>query len=150
MISSKEGREKDCEKDLSILTERQRTAYLLRLEKKTYTQIAIKMGITTSAVGQLIHHAERRFREYEKYNASLERNNISVDLPLTRGELIFILSGLRLLEAELEKGVAKGLSYDWKGRLPYEHGCVETLSRRIQSTLYGKVIYGYEKDEQLE
>lgn len=137
----------EAEKNLSILTERQRTAYLLRLEKKTYKQIADEMGITTSAAGQLIHYAERRFRQYEKYNAALERNNVSVDFPVTRGELIFMLSGLRLLEAELEKGAVKGLSYDWKGRLPYEHGCVKELSNRIQIALYGK---GCTDDEQME
>ena len=52
------------ERDLSILTERQRMAYLFRRQKMTYKKIGEAMGISTNAASDLIHHAERRFREY--------------------------------------------------------------------------------------
>lgn len=129
------------ERDMSILTDRQRTAYLLRLQKMTYKKIGERMGITPNAVSELIHHAERRFREYDRYNDARQRNNVIVDFPMTRGELLFTLSALRLLEAELEKGIQYRPSSDWAGRLPYEHSVVRSLEERLQLTLYGRNIH---------
>lgn len=147
MCSTKEKPAVEVEKDLSILTERQRTAYSLWVQRRNYSQVGREMEITPEAVRQLIKGAERRFREYKEYNDAQLENNVAVDFALTRGDLKLALQGLRLLEAELEKGLPKGLSNDWKGRLPYKYQRITALSKRIQLALYGKLTYEYEGDE---
>ena len=125
-------------KPLDILTERQRMAYSLRLEEKTYGQIAEEMGITANAVPQLIHYSLRRFREYERYSNAKMRNNEPVDFPITRGELVLTRRGLELLVLEFEKeapSVWRGV--DWLGRMPYEYERTKELIARVRSILYG-------------
>lgn len=137
-------------RDLSILTDRQRTAYLFRRQKMTYKKIGEEMGITTNAASELVRHAERRFREYDRYNDAKLRNNVLVDFPMTRGELIFVLSALRLLETDLQKGVLVQPKSDWVGRLPYAYNLVKALDERLQITLYGKKLYKHWEDAEDE
>ncbi|MDO4269424.1 MAG: sigma factor-like helix-turn-helix DNA-binding protein [Eubacteriales bacterium] len=50
------------EKDLSTLTERQKTAYLLREQGLTLKQIGEKMGVSKNAAWEHVHAAGKRLR----------------------------------------------------------------------------------------
>lgn len=128
---------------LSILTKQQRAAYFLRQQKMSYAKIARELKISASAARQLIYSAERRFREYARYTEAEQRNTVPVDFPVTRGELLLILSGLRLLEEDVEKGFHKVTSYDWKARLPYKYERIKSLNKRIQIAVYGEATQSY-------
>ena len=59
---------------LAFLSERQREAWLLSAQGLTRKEIAEKLGITYNAVEERIHHAERKFREYDRSCAAKKRN----------------------------------------------------------------------------
>lgn len=126
----------DLDKKLSILTERQREAYLLYQKSKNYSQVGREMGISPSAVQQHVHHAERRFREYESYNAIQLKNNVMVQISLSRGDLKLALEGLELLEREQAKGVYKVVSSDCTEKVPYKYQRAVDLEKWIRSILY--------------
>lgn len=129
------------EQDLSILTERQKTAFLLRQQGLTYEKIGRQMGISPAAAGRNVKLAERRFREYQRYHDGRLRNTVPVEFPLTRGELRRILEGLEILDADLaNKAGAWNIRVDWMGRLPYEAQLVGDLMERAQMALYGRVL----------
>ena len=143
-MSSKKDLKPVSEEKMSVLTKRQQEAYLLRLEGMTYARIGRELNISTSAATQLIHHAERRFREYDRYMDARERNMIPVDFSITRGELLLALSGLRLLEREIEREHNRITSQDWSARLPYKYKRVEDLKERIEHAVYNE---SSQKDE---
>lgn len=122
---------------LSILTEKQRQAYLLRKEGLTYTAIAKRMGNTATAARQSCHGAERRLEEYEQYQSAQERNNEIVNFPITRGELRVIHEGLQWLEKDLRKNVRFAAQTDWHDRLPYTALILCDLLARVEKELYG-------------
>lgn len=125
------------EPDLSLLTEKQRAAYSLRMQGLSYKQIAEKLGITASGVTQNIQHAERRLREYERYQRMCRKDQKPVAFPLTRADLLLIENGLGLLEQELRKSTARRADTDWKGRLLYQSQLIEALRKRMRAVLFG-------------
>lgn len=137
------------EKDLSILTEKQRIAYLLREQGLTYKSIGKKMGISASAAQQNVKGAEQRFYEYEKYHAQQERDKQPIDFPLTRGELNEILAAVRMLEWDLIRQ-STNFRRGWGERLTYRCQVVNALSKRIQIALCGRVVYSSLVDLSLE
>lgn len=146
MSKEEKNLELENEKRLSALTKRQREAYLLRMNNMSYAKIGKVLGISTSAAGQLIHCAERRFREYDRFMDARQRNTVPVEFPVTRGELLLILSGLDLLEADMSKESFKRTSYDWTGRLSYKYELIKALNKRIQMAVYGEIIHEYAED----
>lgn len=82
------------EYDLSILTEKQRQAWELRQKGLSYRKIGEEMGISTNAATTHVHNAERRFRQWEKYNAIEQQNNEIVPVELTRGEVKLLVLAL--------------------------------------------------------
>lgn len=138
-------------KNLSVLSERQREVWLLHEQGLKRKEIAQKLGITYNAVREHIIHAERRFREYERYCLVEERNQQSVFLPLTRGEVKIILAALQLYEKELERGIMYRSGSDWIGRLPFEAKIVADLFDKAQKVIYGKTLTrmpkNWDKDE---
>ena len=147
-MSSKKDLKPVSEEKMSILTERQREAYLLRIEGMTYARIGRELNISTSAATQLVHHAERRFREYDRYMDARERNTIPVDFPITRGELLLALSGLYLLESEEELECNRITSQDWRARLSYKHKRIEDLIERIELAVYNGTAQEYEENHE--
>lgn len=123
-----------------ILTERQRQAWTMRQQGLTYRKIAEAMDITSSAASQLVHNAERRFREYEKDQRIEARNQEIIQIELTRGEVELLL---HLLEACSSKGsylVREESASDWRKRLGYESFLIPGLCEKLQTKLYGKLI----------
>ena len=125
-------------KRLSILTARQREVWLLYKQGKKKSKIAEELGISCGAVSGHIYSAERRLREYDHYYAVEERNEESVDLPLTRGEVKIIIEALSLYERELEHDTVHRAGSDWIGKLPFETKLVADLYDRAQTAIYGK------------
>ncbi len=120
--------------DYPFLTERQNKFLHLRQSGMTYKAIAEAHGITYSAVSQTVKHAERRIREWERYNAKKERNNQSADFPITLGELKLIRDSLYLLERNMLRN-ARIHKDDWKGTLAYEYDIVSNLRERTETYL---------------
>lgn len=149
-MSSKKDLKPVSEEKMSVLTKRQQEAYLLRIEGMTYARIGRELNISTSAATQLIHHAERRFREYDRYIDARERNTVPVDFPITRGELLLVLDGLELLQKEVEKGHYYTTNPDWSTRLPYKYQRIRSLNKRIQLAVYDDIISEHEKDHKDE
>ena len=123
---------------LTFLTERQRTAYLLRAEDMTYRRIGQEMGITASTAREHVRNAERRIREYTRYQNYLERDRQRVDVLLTRGDLREILQGLQLLKCELGQEARKNHKADWKWKeeLTDRYQMVSDLMEKIDMVLY--------------
>lgn len=120
-------------RDLSILTEKQRQAYVLRQNGETFQQIAKIMNITTNAARQHCIGADRRFKEYERYNAEKEKNSMPLNLNITFGDLEFILRALEHFQRYIEGRVGRNVKTDWMGKLPYEYMLLEKLTERIYS-----------------
>lgn len=127
------------EYDLSILTEKQREAWKLHVMGLNYKQIAEKMGISVSAATNHIHRAERRFREWEAYNATEQKKNETVHIIFTRGEIEILLRAVSEYEHCLRKQAHYNIKTDWKGRLPYECRILPPLSAKMQMALYGDI-----------
>lgn len=67
------------DKDLSFLSERQRTVYEARISGKTFRQIGNDLGISGSMARSHFLKAERRIREHTEYLDKKEKrvlNNI--------------------------------------------------------------------------
>jgi len=125
-------------KNLRVLSERQQDVWVLYARGESRRHIAEKLGITPNAVTEHLHHADRRFREYDRYCDALERNQENADLALTRGEVKIIIKALTLYEQELERGHYSSIRADWTGRLPWETQVVAGLYEKAQISLYGK------------
>lgn len=125
-------------KDLSCLTEKQRTAYELREQGLTFKAIGEEMGITQTAARNHVHNADRRFREYTAYHRIEQRNLEPLPIDLTRGEVKIILSALQLLERDMMKNAVYNVKSDWRGRLPYEALVASGLYRKVNVALYGE------------
>lgn len=124
------------ERDLSILTDQQRKAYLLRQEGLTFQKVADAMGLKSlERARQLVNNAERRFREYDAYHAYKARNNEPVDFPLTRGELKIISEALTHMEIR-EMGKRHASQTSWRDHAAYEFQILEALRDRLESVIY--------------
>ena len=128
------------EKKLAIFTPRQREAVLLKDRGLTIKKIAEEMGVSYSAARQLLHSAERRLREYERFQKVEEEDKVISAVPISRGECKVMLDALEALEREYEGNVAHRASSDWIGRLPYESKVVANLYERLQLVVYGHVV----------
>ena len=122
---------------LTFLTERQKTAYLLHAENMTYNCIGEEMGITASTAREHVRAAERRIREYVRYQKRLERDKQRIELILTRGNLWEIREGLQLLKCELSRQTRKTYKTDWmrKEELRFRYRMVSELAEKINAVL---------------
>lgn len=121
--------------DLSILTEKQRTAYLIRKQGLTYKQIAEKMGGTANTAAQHVRNAERKLRESQRYQRIRQQNRMPMTFPLSREDLLLIEAGLDLLE-DMRKGIVSCADSGWESRLPYQPQLAEALHKRVKAALY--------------
>lgn len=121
-------------KDLSFLTDKQRTAYILRQKGKKYREVAADMNITEGTARQHYISAERRIREYERYNDAKNRNKIPLHLDITLGELKLIIIALNKLKFSTERSINHNIKSDWQGKLPYEYTILEDLLKQLQTT----------------
>lgn len=127
------------ELDLSILTEKQKSAYLLHRQGLTLQEIGNQMGTSASTARYHLKGADLRLREVARYEARLAQRLEQVDFPLTRVELELIGDGLELLFQDFRKAAARGAnSHQWQHRIAPETKVVEALLRRIDSILGSK------------
>ena len=126
--------------NVEILTIKQRTAWELRKTGITFKQIALQMGITPSAASELVHKAERRFRDYERYQNAKERNNEVLQISLTRGECKLLVDAISEYERVLMRSKHVSTARDLYGDLPYENLLLPLLYEKLQILVYGRVI----------
>lgn len=129
------------EQNLSILTEKQKTAYLLRQEGLTYKAVAEKMGISSSAASQHIKTAERRFREYEHLQAREKWKKEEVSIEITRIELEAVIWCLKWIEDRLTQRGGPHKNPDWREQLPFAIEPVNELFYKVQEAIYGHIIW---------
>lgn len=123
--------------DTSALTAKQRKAYELRQRGLTFQKIGEQMGITGNAARENYRGAERRLRDFSRYQSIQERNNESVDFPLTRGELKIIIEGLRKEESAMISHLHMNSQADWRNNLPYTARILRDLLARAEIEIYG-------------
>lgn len=117
-----------------FLTDKQRRVYILRNNGVTYKKIAEDMNISYSMARQHYINAERRIREYEKYNVIKERNKKELTLDLTLGELIIIINSLYIFQGKVKINILHKINRDWIGKLPYEYYVLENLIKKVEAT----------------
>lgn len=136
------------ERNLEILSAKQRTAWELREKGFSFKKIAEEMGITPPAASELVHRAERRFREYEQYQNVLARNNETIDITITRGECKLLIDAVGEYERALMRSKRVANARDLYGDLPYEAQLLPPLYYKLQELIYGRVILqGYIRNE---
>ncbi len=123
------------ESNLSILSEKQKEVYLLREKNMSFAKISEKLGISETAVRGRYTNAIRRIKEYEHYNKVKERNTIQVAFPITRGELLLIYEGLRLLTKSKPYAVSKNVLTDIEGRKSYKRTLIDNLIERAEEAI---------------
>lgn len=136
------------ETDLSFLTERQRTAYILKEQGLSNKQIGESMNTSVSAVAHLLQAAKSKIEKYEIHCRLKEKSAQPIDFPLTRGELDMMISALLVFEKNIvKKRGGHYCSLDVKNYLPYDIERLSELCERAQISLYGKILHeGYKKD----
>ncbi|MCI9507930.1 MAG: hypothetical protein HFF62_15440 [Oscillospiraceae bacterium] len=120
---------------LDVLSERQQDVWVLYAQGESRQRIAEKLSISPSAVTAHLRHADRRFREHDRYCAALERNQEAAFLPVTRGEVKIIIKALKLYEQELERGHSFNIRTDFTGKLPWETQIVANLCEKAQAAI---------------
>ena len=123
------------QENVSILTERQRQAYLLRQQGMTYRKIGEEMGISDGAASRLVRDAQRRLQNHEQFCRWQEKQNQPVDFPLTRGELALLLTGAREMRIDMMRSAMRKKDGDLASRLPDEYPMLEQLILRVEQAL---------------
>ena len=126
------------EKDLSFLTEKQKTVYLLKQEGKTYKAIAKELNISYNGAREHFLLAERRIRSHEKYLNSIKAESKKyIDINLNIVELKFIIGGLSDLSSKIENSIMHRVG--WMEKLPYKYIVVNSLLKRLQLTYCNEI-----------
>lgn len=127
------------DKDLSFLTEKQKTAYILRHQGKKFREISTEMNISISSARQHVSKAEKMIKEHECHiNYINEKNKISLNINVSFEELKLIIQGLYELSFNMKKNIDNDISSYWKEKLPYEYTVTEKLLNRVQ-TIYNNI-----------
>lgn len=126
------------EYDLSILTDKQREVWQLRQSGLPFKEIGERLKITPNAASTHMRSAERRFRQWEKYQLEEERNNEPISLCLTRGENKLLIDALHSHERSMLKDAHYAAHSDWKSRLPYEAGFIPGLFQKLQEAIHAE------------
>lgn len=114
---------------------------MLHQRGRTFRQIGEELGITRNAAWEHMREAQRRIKEYVRYETQKAEDTKPAELTLTRGELKAIISALCLLEIEIERNDTRlRRREDWRGDIPYTCQLVSGLYQRAQTACYGKVI----------
>lgn len=90
--------------------------------------ISRKLGVSYNAVRETMKRIDRKFREYDRFQAMEEKDKATIFFPLTRGEGKLILEAIRHYEFELERQ-NRALN-DWRGSIPYKCEVLADLYER--------------------
>lgn len=138
------------EKDLSFLTEKQRTVYLLKQEGKTYKAIAKELNISYNGVRNHYLLAERRIRAHNEYiNAIQSRSKKYIDVNMNIVELRLIIHALMDRNMSMLDKIHYSVKSSWFEKLPYEYTVIENLLERLNK-IYTKKIDEERKEEKIE
>lgn len=120
-----------------ILSEKQRRVWDLHEQGLNMMAISRKLGVSYNAVRETMKRIDRKFREYDRFQAIEEKDKTTIFYPLTRGEGKLIIEALRHYEFELERQ-NRALN-DWRGNIPYKCELLADLYERAQMAVYDKV-----------
>lgn len=120
--------------DLSVLTEKQRQAFLMKQKGLTFAQMGKEMGTTAHSARQLFMNAERRLKAHEEYVDQLAKDSEKIELPITIGELKIIIEALEMLHFQ-RRPWAKDNSKDWIARKQHQFLLLDGLLQRFQNML---------------
>lgn len=125
------------EEKLSFATEKEKEAYYYRQKGNTYKKIAEIMDISVSRVGQLVNHAERRIREYNRFieaqKGEKEKFSQVIDFEMTYGDGKFITDTLlkSIKSCENDNGIRYDSTVKYreanKSKLPYNYFLMREL-----------------------
>lgn len=120
-----------------ILSEKQKRVWTLHEQGMSMAAISRELGVSYSAVREVMRRIDRKFREYDNYKAIEEKDKTTIFFPLTRGEGKIIMEALRWYCFDLER--RNYTRNDWRGGLPYKCDLIADLYERAQMAVYGKV-----------
>lgn len=124
---------------LDILTDKQRVVFLYKIKGYSYAEIAKEMGISPLAAKHYNQQARRSLQELRVYHDPAYGNGEPASLPLTRGELSFLLDTLIAYSHELIKEAGGRRSdIDWQSSLTYSAQMLEDLFERGYAEYFGK------------
>lgn len=126
------------DRDISILSEKQKAAYTMKQAGMSNKEIAAKMGVSPSTVGALLRRAERKFRDYDKYHELESKNHQVAPIDITLGELKIIRAALSDYSSKMASKAPFNIKTDWYGCLPYEADILRLLLEKVDQVLYGK------------
>ena len=119
-----------------ILSEKQRRVWDLHEQGMNMMDISRKLGVSYNAVRETMKRIDRKFREYDRFQATEEKDKATIFFPLTQGEGKLILEAIRHYEFNLERQ-NRALN-DWRGNIPYKCEVLADLYERGQVAVYGK------------
>lgn len=124
---------------LDILTDKQRAVFLYKIKGHSYAEIAKEMGISPLAAKHCRQQAMRSLQELRVYHDPAYGSDEPASLPLTRGELAFLLDALIAYSHELIKEAGGRRSdIDWQSSLTYSAQMLEDLFERGYAECFGK------------
>ena len=120
------------DKDISFLTEKQKTAYILRSCGMKFSEISKLMKISENSARQHFLIAEKKIKEYENSNGIKEKDLMPLTIDINLGELKVIISGLKNLKLFMWKNLIRKFKSLWNEELPYVYTVAEKLLERLQ------------------
>ena len=120
-----------------ILSEKQRRVWDLHEQGLNMMAISRRLGVSYSAVRETMKRIDRKFKDYDRFQAMEEKDKATIFFPLTRGEGKLIIEALRHYEFELER--QNHAFNDWRGNIPYKCELLAELFERAHMAVYGKV-----------
>lgn len=117
--------------ELSILNEQQRTVYILRTEQNmTFEEIGSRIGVSGSRAGQCFREAERRLREYARYQEAMEGTKRDINFAFSQAEIRELREALFSHRSNMEYSI-KSLKGYYRGQGERRIQIIANLSERI-------------------
>lgn len=88
------------EYDVTILTEAQRKAFILRKQGKTYSEIAKALTMTIEGARSNYQRAVWAFKHYEREKEQHQIDMLPIEYPITRRQLILIAQALDFMQQQ--------------------------------------------------
>lgn len=127
------------DKLLDLLADNQRKAFLLQIQKHTYTDIGRLLSVPPATAKAWCMQAKRSFQEIRfLHNARLGHDQPAT-LSLTRGELYLLMEVLISYSYDaLRRAGGYRLDSDPRSLLPYSAQVLEAIYARLYAEYYGK------------
>lgn len=120
------------DKNLSFLSEKQKTAYLLRKQGKKFKEISAEMNVSYATAREHYLLAEKRISEYKHFDEVQKKNNIPLSIDINLIELKYIMRALLELVSYWDSNSTYNIKSNRLRKYPNEYEIVKNLFERLQ------------------